>query len=57
MRRKRAGGGRVTVWRPGTEAEEAGNLDRLNGIFTGIMAKDYRNMVLLSDTVTMVAGA
>ena len=53
---KRAGGGRVTVWRPGTEAEEAGNLDRLNGIFAGIMAKDYRNMVLLSDTVTMVAG-
>jgi diguanylate cyclase (GGDEF)-like protein len=54
---KRAGGGRVALWRPGSEAEEVGNLDRLSGIFTGNMAKDYRNMVLLWETVSVIAAS
>lgn len=51
---KRSGGGHV-VWRPGSEMEEFEGMDRLSGIFTANMAKDYRNMVLLWDTVTVVA--
>jgi transcriptional regulator with GAF, ATPase, and Fis domain len=52
---KRSGGDSVTLWEKGSEAEEAGNLDRLSGIFTGNMAKDYRNMVLLWDSVSVMA--
>src|SRR5262249_49706129 len=54
---KKAGGGRVAVWRPGSDAEEANNLDRLTGLFTANLAKDYRNMALLWDTVTVVAAS
>ena len=53
---KRSGGSQVCLWKPGSEMEEAGNLDRLTGIFTGNMAKDYRNMVLLWDSVRVVAA-
>ncbi len=52
---KRAGGGEIVHWKPGTDIEDAGGMDRLSGIFTASMAKDYRNMVLLWDTVTVVA--
>jgi diguanylate cyclase (GGDEF)-like protein len=53
---KRAGGSRSCAWRPGLD-EDVGYLDRLLGVFTGQMAKDYRNMAVLSDTVSLVAGA
>jgi diguanylate cyclase (GGDEF)-like protein len=53
---KRAGGGRIEMWRPGTE-EQAGPLDRLTGIFTGQVAKDYRNMAVLSDTISGLAAS
>jgi len=53
---KRAGGGRVASWQQEWEAQETGHLDRLSGIFTGSLTKDYRNMVLLLDTVSIIAG-
>jgi len=52
---KRVGGGVVIDWEQRSGAEETGNFDRLSGIFTGNMAKDYRNMVLLSDTIDVIA--
>jgi diguanylate cyclase (GGDEF)-like protein len=54
---KLAGGGRVTVWRRDREFEEVGQFDRLSGIFTANQAKDYRNMLLLWDTVGAVASS
>jgi diguanylate cyclase (GGDEF)-like protein len=51
---KTQGGGAIVAWQPGLE-EEAGYLDRLSGIFTGRLAKDYRNMAVLSDTIAVVA--
>ena len=53
---KRAGGARLKVWQQGSDVESSGNLDRLTGIFTGNMAKDYRNMTLLWDSVNAVAA-
>jgi diguanylate cyclase (GGDEF)-like protein len=52
---KRVGGGVVIDWEQRSGAEETGNFDRLTGIFTGNMTKDYRNMVLLSDTIDVIA--
>jgi diguanylate cyclase (GGDEF)-like protein len=53
---RKKGGGRVAVWGSDTQQEETENDDRLSGIFTGDMAKDYRNMVLLWDSVTVMAA-
>jgi hydrogenase-4 transcriptional activator len=50
---KLAGGGRIVGWE--AAHEEEGQLDRLTGIFTGQMARDYRNMSVLSDTITVLA--
>jgi diguanylate cyclase (GGDEF)-like protein len=52
---KRLGGGCVADWREGPALERHG-VDRLSGIFTGNMAKDYRNMILLSDTLDAIAS-
>lgn len=52
---KRAGGGRVAVWEPGWQKEGLGHRDRLMGIFTGNMSRDYRNMALLWDAVNVMA--
>jgi diguanylate cyclase (GGDEF)-like protein len=52
---KRAGGG-IGTWQPGAD-EETGYHDRLTGIFTGRLAKDYRNMAVLSDTISVLAVA
>jgi diguanylate cyclase (GGDEF)-like protein len=52
---RRAGGGGLMVWRPDWESAEV-DLSQLSGIFTGEMARDYRNLVLLSHTVTAVAA-
>ncbi len=52
---KRVGGGVVIDWEQRSGAEETGNFDRLSGIFTGNMTKDYRNMVLLWDTIDVIA--
>jgi len=52
---KRAGGDVVTIWSKSSEVEQAENLDRLTGVFTGNMAKDYRNMVLLWNVLGVIA--
>jgi diguanylate cyclase (GGDEF)-like protein len=54
---KRYGGDHVTSWKPEFDAEDLGSVDRMTGVYTGNMAKDYRNMTLLSDTMTVVAGS
>jgi diguanylate cyclase (GGDEF)-like protein len=54
---KRDDAGRVRVWEKGSDVETAGSLDRLQGIFTGDKVKDYRNMRLLLDTMTVVAAS
>ena len=51
---KRAGGAALVMWEQ-EGGEELESFDRLTGIFTGNVAKDYRNMVLLWDTVNVVA--
>ncbi|MEJ2085848.1 MAG: sigma 54-interacting transcriptional regulator, partial [Acidobacteriota bacterium] len=52
---KRAGGGTVARWHDGLSEDTASGLDRLSGIFTGNMSKDYRNMALLRDASDIVA--
>ena len=49
--------GRVRIWEKGSDVENAGSLDRLQGIFTGDKSKDYRNMRLLLDSVAVVASS
>ena len=54
---KRFGGDHIVAWDPELEAKDLGSHDRMTGVYTGNMAKDYRNMTLLSDTMTAVAGS
>ncbi|PYQ06416.1 MAG: hypothetical protein DMF83_12350 [Acidobacteria bacterium] len=54
---KRGNAGSVRVWEKGSDVARAGSLDRLQGIFTGDKSKDYRNMRLLLDSVTVVAAS
>ena len=53
---KRLGGGCIVDWEQRSGIEESGAFDRLSGIFTGNMSKDYRNMVLLWDTIQAVSS-
>ncbi|HXV76532.1 MAG TPA: sigma 54-interacting transcriptional regulator [Candidatus Polarisedimenticolaceae bacterium] len=53
----KSGGGRTVIWRRDRELEEIGQFDRLSGIFTANPSKDYRNMMLLWDTVHAVASS
>jgi diguanylate cyclase (GGDEF)-like protein len=53
---KKAGGGRVVPWGEDVEVDETESLDRLSGIFTANLAKDYRNMLLLWDTVGIISA-
>ena len=53
---KQAGSGR-TVFSSLEPEDAVGHLDRLSGIFTADLTKDYRNMLLLWDTVTIVAAS
>ncbi len=52
---KRAGGGRIVSFRDAPDIENGDGQDRLSGIFTGNMSKDYRNMALLHDTIDILA--
>ena len=49
--------GRVRIWERGSDIENAGSIDRLQGIYTGDKNKDYRNMRLLVDSVAVVASS
>jgi diguanylate cyclase (GGDEF)-like protein len=50
------GGGQIVVWRSDEELKKMGPLDRLTGVFTASLTKDYRNMLLLWDTISIVAA-
>ncbi len=52
---KRMGGGTVVSWQEDFASQQIGSFDRLSGIFTGNMAKDYRNMGVLRDTIDIIA--
>ncbi len=52
---KRHGGACIAEWDRDSVASASGAFDRLSGIFTGNMAKDYRNMVLLSDALDVIS--
>ena len=53
---KLSGGGKTVIWEPDGPASVVENLDRLSGIFTADTEKDYRNMLLLWDTVTVITS-
>ncbi|MCB1877713.1 MAG: sigma 54-interacting transcriptional regulator [Chromatiales bacterium] len=55
-RAKLGGGGRTLLWEEHARDSGQGNLDRLSGIFTADSEKDYRNMLLLWDTITVVSS-
>ena len=54
---KCAGGGCLRLWEPAHESGALGEFDELSGVFTGNPSKDYRNMKLLSRTVTALASS
>ncbi|MFT5484924.1 MAG: hydrogenase-4 transcriptional activator, partial [Halieaceae bacterium] len=54
---KQSGGGKVVIWRPNTDLEIVGNHDRQSGLFSSDSGRDYRNMVLLWNTMNIVAKA
>ncbi len=53
---KEAGGGQIVVWQRHSKPRPMGTIDRLTGIFTANLAKDYRNMLVLWDTVIVVSN-
>jgi hydrogenase-4 transcriptional activator len=53
---KLSGGGRSVLWKPDGTTTAVGSLDRLSGIFTADTEKDYRNMLLLWDTITVISS-
>ena len=54
---KRAGGGCSVLWDAEAEEVPDAGVDRLCGIFTANTEKDYRNMLLLWDTVALMSAA
>jgi hydrogenase-4 transcriptional activator len=53
---KLSGGAQSVSWNPDGTTSAMGNLDRLSGIFTADTEKDYRNMLLLWDTITVISA-
>ena len=53
---KLSGGAQSVSWNPDGTTSSMGNLDRLSGIFTADTEKDYRNMLLLWDTITVISS-
>ena len=56
-RAKLSGGGCVVEWSQEDNAMLPGSFDRLSGIFTADTEKDYRNMQLLWETITVISSA
>jgi len=52
---RRRGEGAIERWQESTASDERVGSTRISEIFTGDLARDYRNMALLRDTVDMVA--
>ena len=53
---KLSGGARTVVWSQDGGDSHLDTLDRLSGIFTADTEKDYRNMLLLWDTITVISS-
>ncbi len=53
---RRSGEGTVEVWQHSAASGASTDSLRIGEIFTGNLARDYRNMALLRDTVDMVAA-
>jgi len=53
---KESGGQNVVIWRPDVEIEMVGNLDRQSGRFSANVGSDYRNMLLLWNTMNIVGN-
>ncbi len=53
---KQSGGGKVVVWEGANSNDTFDNLDRLQGLFTANTEKDYRNMLLLWDTIAVITS-
>ena len=53
---KVSGGARTMLWTPEGFTSSVDHHDRLSGIFTADTKKDYRNMLLLWDTVQVIAS-
>lgn len=54
---KESGGGRVVHWNPSVEIGVVGNLDRQSEMFSPNAGRDYRNMLLLWNTMTIISKA
>lgn len=54
---KESGGGRVIHWNPSVEIGVVGNLDRQSEMFSPNVGRDYRNMLLLWNTMTVISKA
>ena len=54
---KLSGGACTVIWDPETMEAGIGHLDRLSGIFTADTEKDYRNMQLLWETITVISSS
>ncbi len=52
---KSQGSGQTVLWRPEIDRLQSDPLDRLSGIFTGRVTKDYRNMGLLWSAIDAMA--
>ena len=55
-RAKLSGGGCVVTWNPADANMPVASLDRLSGVFTADTEKDYRNMLLLWDTIAVISN-
>ena len=53
---KIGGGGRLVAWTPELSTADISQFDQLSGIYTANPARDYRNMLLLWETVGIVAS-
>jgi diguanylate cyclase (GGDEF)-like protein len=53
---KHSGGRQMVTWEPSLEEDGAENMDRLRGIFTASATRDYRNMLLLWDTMAIISA-
>jgi diguanylate cyclase (GGDEF)-like protein len=52
---RRRGEGAIEIWQEGATSEGKRDGTRISELFTGNLARDYRNMALLRDTVDLVA--
>lgn len=54
---RQSGGDNVVIWRPSSDIDMIGELDRQSGLLAADSGRDYRNMVLLWNTMNTVASS